>query len=103
MFRKMTLALLAGASALLPDPSAAAAIEAALPEPTGDLRQSGCAPPAPVRTASATLQLGGGFIEFLFGDGQAQGGRYPQQPPYQQQPVYQQQPAYDGRRRCCCR
>jgi len=25
--------------------------------------------------------MGGGFIEFLFGDGQNQGGRYQQQPP----------------------
>jgi lipoprotein-anchoring transpeptidase ErfK/SrfK len=36
--------------------------------------------------------MGGGFIEFLFGDGQNQGGRY------QQQPAYQQQPSYDQRR-----
>ena len=37
--------------------------------------------------------MGGGFIEFLFGDA-PQGGRY------QQQPIYQQQPddGYDGRR-----
>ena len=30
--------------------------------------------------------MGGGFIEFLFGDGQNQGERYQQQPAYQQQP-----------------
>ena len=38
-------------------------------------------------------QMGGGFIEFLFGDG-PQGGRYQQQPAYEQQPGY----GYGGRR-----
>ena len=33
--------------------------------------------------------MGGGFIEFLFGDGPTQGERYQQQPAYQQQPSYQ--------------
>jgi lipoprotein-anchoring transpeptidase ErfK/SrfK len=33
--------------------------------------------------------MGGGFIEFLFGDGQNQGDRYRQQGAYQQQPYYQ--------------
>jgi lipoprotein-anchoring transpeptidase ErfK/SrfK len=43
--------------------------------------------------------MGGGFIEFLFGD-PPQGGRYQQQPTYQQQPAYQQQPGYEyGARR----
>ena len=37
--------------------------------------------------------MGGGFIEFLFGDG-PQGGRYQQQPAYQPQPDY----GYGGRR-----
>src|SRR5215471_18558761 len=43
----------------------------------------------PMRMAS---NMGGGFIEFLFGDA-PQGGRY-------QQPMYQQQPdvGFDGRR-----
>src|SRR5258708_648334 len=35
--------------------------------------------------------MGGGFIEFLFGEGQPQGGRYQQQPAYQPQPSYEQQ------------
>jgi lipoprotein-anchoring transpeptidase ErfK/SrfK len=35
--------------------------------------------------------MGGGFIEFLFGEGQNQGERY------QQEPVYQQQPSYEPR------
>ena len=38
-------------------------------------------------------QMGGGFIEFLFGDA-PQGGRYQQQPAYQPQPDY----GYGGRR-----
>ncbi|HMH70757.1 MAG TPA: L,D-transpeptidase, partial [Bradyrhizobium sp.] len=41
-------------------------------------------PLAPVRTAYAERSnLGGGFIEFLFGDGQNQGERYQQQPSYE--------------------
>src|SRR5258708_27900382 len=37
--------------------------------------------------------MGGGFIEFLFGDGQNQSERYQQQPAYQQQ-----QPSYEPQR-----
>jgi lipoprotein-anchoring transpeptidase ErfK/SrfK len=87
MFRKMTLAFLAGVSSLVAGTHQAAAIDAALPEPA--VIYGNQVPPAPMRTAS---NMGGGFIEFLFGDQQAQGGRY------QQQPSYQQQPAYDARR-----
>ncbi len=47
--------------------------------------------PAPRMAYAGRSQMGGGFIEFLFGDG-PQGGRY------QQQPSYEQQPGYDGRR-----
>jgi lipoprotein-anchoring transpeptidase ErfK/SrfK len=69
--------------------------------------QSAGATPAPVRVASADRpNMGGGFIEFMFGDGQGQGYQsqgqadrqrplYPQQQPYQQQP-YQQQPYQSG-------
>jgi len=103
MFRKMPLALLAGASCLAAAIHPAAAVEAGYPRPQGPqepqvLYANPPAPAqAPVRTASADRSnMGGGFIEFLFGDGQAQAGRYPQG--YPQQPVYQQQPAYDGRR-----
>jgi lipoprotein-anchoring transpeptidase ErfK/SrfK len=87
MFKRMSLALLAGASCL--GSHQASAIEATpLAEPT--VIYAG--PPAqrPVRTASAERGMGGGFIEFLFGDGPAQGGRYPQQPAYQPQPSYEQ-------------
>jgi lipoprotein-anchoring transpeptidase ErfK/SrfK len=92
MLRKMPLALLAGASCLAAAIHPAAAIEAAFPAPQV-LYANPPMQPAPVRTAAADRSnMGGGFIEFLFGDGQAQAGRYPQQP------VYQPQPAYDGRR-----
>jgi lipoprotein-anchoring transpeptidase ErfK/SrfK len=91
----MSLALLAGASCLGAGLHQAAAIEAApLSEPTVIYAdQSLQRPLAPVRTAYAERSnMGGGFIEFLFGDGQVQGERY------QQQPAYQQQPSYDQRR-----
>ena len=49
-----------------------------------------------MRTAYAERSnMGGGFIEFLFGDGPGQGERY------QQQPAYQQQPSYERRRARC--
>jgi lipoprotein-anchoring transpeptidase ErfK/SrfK len=69
------------------------------------------AAPAPVRIASADRpNMGGGFIEFMFGDGQGQGYQpqgqvdqrplYSRQQPYQQQQYqqqpYQQQPAMMG-------
>jgi len=103
MFRKMTLALLAGASCLAAGIHPAAAIEAVAPEPQVLYANPAAPPAAPVRTASADRSnMGGGFIQFLFGDGpaqgQVQGGRYPVQQGYPQAPVYQQQPAYDGRR-----
>jgi lipoprotein-anchoring transpeptidase ErfK/SrfK len=92
MFKTMPLALLAGASCL--GFHQAAAIEATpLAEPT--VIYAGQPAQPPVRTAYAERSsMGGGFIEFLFGDGPAQGGRYQQQPAYQQQPSYQQQPGY---------
>lgn len=94
MFKNMSLALLAGASCLGAGLQPAVAIEAAaVPEPTviyGDQPARRAA--APVRTASAERSnMGGGFIEFLFGDGPSQGERYRQQPSYQQQPSYEQQ------------
>jgi lipoprotein-anchoring transpeptidase ErfK/SrfK len=46
--------------------------------------------PAPRMAYAGRSQMGGGFIEFLFGDG-PQGGRY-------QQPSYEQQPGYGGSR-----
>ena len=92
MFKRMSLALLAGASCLSVGLPRAAAVEAApSAEPTvvyADQPQ----PVAPVRMAAADRSnMGGGFIEFLFGDGPGQGERYQQQPAYQQQPSYQSQ------------
>jgi len=95
MLKAMSLALIAGASCLATGLHQAAAIEAA---PRSEPRliyadRPTQRPAAPVRTAYAERSnMGGGFIEFLFGDGQPQGGRY------QQQPAYQQQPSNDQRR-----
>jgi hypothetical protein len=93
MFRKMSLALLASASCLAWSlgfaDQAFAFDRSPLVEPSVIYAQQ-----AAVRTAYAERsQMGGGFIEFLFGDGLQQSGRY------QQQPVYQQQPDYYGARR----
>ncbi|MDP2330477.1 MAG: L,D-transpeptidase [Reyranella sp.] len=92
MLKNMSLALLAGASflaginqaaAIEAGPTELSVIYAEQPEPRSA---------APVRMASAErANMGGGFIEFLFGDGPPQGGRYPQQ-----QPGYQ--PSYEPRR-----
>jgi lipoprotein-anchoring transpeptidase ErfK/SrfK len=91
----MSLALLASVSCL--GLHQANAIEAAaMPEPSVVYAEQPA--PRPLRTASAERSnMGGGFIEFLFGDGPPQGERYQQQPDYQRplypQPGYQQ-PAY---------
>jgi lipoprotein-anchoring transpeptidase ErfK/SrfK len=92
MLKTISVALLAGASCLASGLHQAAAIETApRQEPTATYAgQPVQRPAAPVRTAYAgRSNMGGGFIEFLFGDGQSQGGRYQQQP-YQQQPLYDQ-------------
>src|SRR5882724_10878697 len=89
MSGKISLALLASASCLC-FASEASAIDAS---PTAEPTVIYAREPAPVRMATAERSnMGGGFIEFLFGDA-PQGGRYQQQPAYQQ-PVYQQQPGY---------
>jgi len=85
MFKKISLALLAGASSLGAGLDQANAIDAAEFAQPRTVYASPSAQ-APMRTASAERSnMGGGFIEFLFGDG-------PQR--YQQAPVYQQQPSY---------
>ncbi len=73
MFKKMSLALLASASFLATGFHQAAAIEAgSLAEPTVIYADQGAPQPAPVRMAYAERSsMGGGFIEFLFGDGAA--------------------------------
>lgn len=93
MFKRMSLALLAVASCLGAGLHQAAAIEAApSAEPSVIYADQPAQPPlAPVRTAYAERSnMGGGFIEFLFGDGPNQGERYQQQPAYQAQPSYEQ-------------
>lgn len=105
MLKRMSFALLAGASFLAAGMDQAAAIDPAeLPRPGVIYARQ--PQPAPMRTAySGGSNLGGGFIEFLFGGGPAQDGAYrqqpasPREPAYQQdqdyqQPIYQQQPAY---------
>jgi lipoprotein-anchoring transpeptidase ErfK/SrfK len=94
MFRRMSLALLAGASCAGAGLHQAAAIETApLREPTVIYADQPVQRPAPVRTAYAERSnMGGGFIEFLFGEGE------PQDPRYRQQPGYQQQPSWESRR-----
>ncbi len=86
MFRNFTLALLGSASCLCAGIQQAAAIDgAALPEPKVIYARDP-APPAPVRVAS-NGNMGGGFIQFLFGDG-------PRSQAYQPDGIYQQQPSY---------
>lgn len=82
---KISLALLASVSCLCFADQAQAIDASPLGEPSVIYGREP-ARPAPVRTASADRnQMGGGFIEFLFGDA-PQSGRYQQQPVYQQQP-----------------
>ena len=90
MFKNMSLALLASASCLAGLHQASAIEAAPLSEPTVIYAGQGVQRPAAlVRTAYAERSnMGGGFIEFLFGDGPSQGGRYQQQPMYEQQPSY---------------
>jgi lipoprotein-anchoring transpeptidase ErfK/SrfK len=92
MSGKIIVALFASVSCLCFASEAAAIDASSSTEPTVIYARQP-APPAPVRMASAERSnMGGGFIEFLFGDA-PQGGRY-QQPLYQQQPDY----GYAGRR-----
>jgi len=92
MFKKMIFALLAGASYLGGGFHPANCMEApAVPKPNVIYADRSAEQAPLVRTAAAERpNMGGGFIEFLFGDRPPQGGRYQQQPAYQQQPSYQQ-------------
>jgi lipoprotein-anchoring transpeptidase ErfK/SrfK len=95
MSSRMHLALLAGAPFLCFGIAQAAANEAGfVSEPTIIHPDQAATRPlfAPVRTApTQPSNLGGGFIEFLFGDRQGQGGRY-------QQPAHESHPSYQGQR-----
>jgi lipoprotein-anchoring transpeptidase ErfK/SrfK len=91
MFRKISLALLTSASWFGAGLHPAVAIDAAAPftEPTVIYADPSMPRPAPLRVAAAERSnLGGGFIEFLFSDGQ-QGSLTQQSPTYPQQGGYQ--------------
>jgi lipoprotein-anchoring transpeptidase ErfK/SrfK len=88
MFRKASAALLAGASVIALGIDRAAAIDSSVPADPAVIYANQPQPAAPVRTAYAERSnMGGGFIQFLFGD--TPGQRYPQPPVYQQQPSYE--------------
>jgi len=93
MSNRKYLALVAGASFFSTGLHQAVANEAEfVSEPTVIYAApSAERPAAPMRMASAERSnMGGGFIEFLFGDGPNQGDRYRQQP-FQQQPAFPSQ------------
>jgi lipoprotein-anchoring transpeptidase ErfK/SrfK len=86
MSKRIYLALLAGASFVNFTHHAMANEAEFVSEPAVIYADQSARPVAPMRTASAERSnMGGGFIEFLFGDGQNQGDRYQQQPSYQSQ------------------
>jgi lipoprotein-anchoring transpeptidase ErfK/SrfK len=87
MFTRLPVALVASAAFLIVGLDRAAAFDAASPgEPVVVTARQ---PEQRVRTAYAERSnLGGGFIEFLFGDG-FQGQRNQEPPVYQQQPTYE--------------
>ena len=87
MSGKISLALLASASCLCFASEAFAIDASPIAEPTVIYGREPVQP-APVRMASAERSnMGGGFIEFLFGDA-PQGGRYQRDQAYQPQPDY---------------
>jgi lipoprotein-anchoring transpeptidase ErfK/SrfK len=93
MFKKMSVALLGSACTFMAGANSAAAFDNTVPNDPPAVLYRPQVPPAPVRVAS-NANMGGGFIEFLFGGGQQGQSYYPQREPmYQQQPVY-----YDQRR-----
>ena len=94
MSNRKYLALLAGASFIGTGLHQAVANEAAFVEEPAVIYADPSAqrPAAPMRLAAAERSnMGGGFIEFLFGDGQTQGDRYSRQPAYQPPPYPSQQ------------
>ncbi|WP_025033782.1 L,D-transpeptidase [Bradyrhizobium sp. DOA9] len=93
MFKKMSVALLGSACTFMAGANDAGAFDNRVPNDPPAVLYQPRVPPAPVRVAS-NANMGGGFIEFLFGDGPGRGPAYaPEQPVYQQQPGY-----YDQRR-----
>src|SRR5947207_15615345 len=88
MSGKISLALLASASCLCFASEASAIDASPTAEPTVIYAREPAQPAPVLRMASAERSnMGGGFIEFLFGDA-PQGGRYQREPAYQPQPDY---------------
>ena len=85
MFKTMSLALVGAACLLGATIDGAVAFDAAATREPTVIYARPSAQPTPVRTAS---NMGGGFIEFLFGDSGSQGQSLQQQGVYQQQPYY---------------
>jgi lipoprotein-anchoring transpeptidase ErfK/SrfK len=98
MFKRMSLALVAAAACFGIQVYQANAIEAgAGSEPAVIYADQPARRPVPVRMPYAERSnMGGGFIEFLFGERPTADRRYQQQPAYEQQPSYQQ-PSYQQR------
>src|SRR4051812_48116282 len=93
MFKKMSVALLGSACTFIAGADGAKAFENTVPNDPPAVLYRPNAIAAPARVASNS-NMGGGFIQFLFGDGPGRDPGYaPQQPAYQQQPGY-----YDQRR-----
>ena len=97
MFKRMSVALLGGVCTLVAGGDRVAALETVVPpEPAVVNARTQHVPPVRVANNERT-NLGGGFIEFLFGDRQEQSQAHdPQQQPVypQDQPTYEQRPAY---------
>jgi len=90
MLKSISIAMLAGVSMLGGSLSSAAAMDA---RSATSFQVIYADRSAPVRTASAGGgNLGGGFIEFLFGDEPGSPQGYPAAPSYDRRPVYQPQP-----------
>lgn len=88
MLKFVSMTMLAGASALAVGLSPASAIEASATAAGVNAGQ-----PAPLRVAYADRpNMGGGFIEFLFGDGQAQPRGDRVRPSYDARPIYAPSP-----------
>ncbi|MES2752599.1 MAG: L,D-transpeptidase [Pseudomonadota bacterium] len=89
MFRKLPIALAAGASLLGVNSFQAFAIDGEVyaVEPRVIYGQQPSNPQMPIRVAyNERSSMGGGFIEYLFSGGQSGDPRYEQQPRYQQMP-----------------
>jgi lipoprotein-anchoring transpeptidase ErfK/SrfK len=96
MFKKMSVALLGSACTFVAGADRAAAFDNTVSSDPPAVLYAPQVPPQTVRVASNTrANMGGGFIEFLFGGAEERGQRYYPQ----QQPMYQQQPAYYDQRR----